>query len=74
MNRAVQGDVVIVEIFPEREWKAPADEVVDQDCEKYHLFLYSVTFVNMVSDFQRPLKTTTRKILAMNTMRMMISS
>ncbi|KAG6817260.1 hypothetical protein H0H87_010921 [Tephrocybe sp. NHM501043] len=31
MNRAVNGDVVVVEVFPESEWKAPADEVVDQD-------------------------------------------
>lgn len=31
MNRAVQGDVVAVEIFPEAQWKAPADEVVDQE-------------------------------------------
>ncbi|KAG6853480.1 hypothetical protein C0991_004096 [Blastosporella zonata] len=31
MNRAVHSDVVVVEVFPESEWKAPADEVVDQD-------------------------------------------
>ncbi|KAF8637547.1 hypothetical protein AX17_002754 [Amanita inopinata Kibby_2008] len=31
MNRAVQGDVVVVEVFPQNEWSAPADEVVDQD-------------------------------------------
>ncbi|KAJ4483766.1 hypothetical protein J3R30DRAFT_3451305 [Lentinula aciculospora] len=31
MNRAVQGDVVVVEVFPKNEWKAPADEVVDQE-------------------------------------------
>lgn len=31
MNRAVHGDVVVVEVFDEKEWKAPADEVVDQD-------------------------------------------
>ena len=31
MNRAVQGDIVVVEVFHEREWKAPADEVVDQE-------------------------------------------
>ncbi|EIW76973.1 RNB-domain-containing protein [Coniophora puteana RWD-64-598 SS2] len=31
MNRAVQGDIVVVEIFPEAEWKAPADEVIDQE-------------------------------------------
>lgn len=31
MNRAVNGDVVAVEVFPETEWKAPLDEVIDQD-------------------------------------------
>lgn len=31
MNRATQGDVVAIEVFPESEWKAPADEVVDQE-------------------------------------------
>ncbi|WRT64860.1 uncharacterized protein IL334_001796 [Kwoniella shivajii] len=31
MNRSVNGDVVIVEIFPESQWKAPGTEVVDQD-------------------------------------------
>ncbi|EIM90480.1 RNB-domain-containing protein [Stereum hirsutum FP-91666 SS1] len=31
MNRSVQGDVVVVEVFDEKEWKAPADEVVDQE-------------------------------------------
>ncbi len=31
MNRAVQGDVVAIEVFDEKEWKAPADEVVDQE-------------------------------------------
>ncbi|KAF8714246.1 hypothetical protein AX14_012862 [Amanita brunnescens Koide BX004] len=31
MNRSVHGDIVVVEVFPEAEWSAPADEVVDQD-------------------------------------------
>ncbi|KAF8632063.1 hypothetical protein AX15_002063 [Amanita polypyramis BW_CC] len=31
MNRAVHGDIVVVEVFPEAEWSTPADEVVDQD-------------------------------------------
>ncbi|KAH0833322.1 hypothetical protein J3R83DRAFT_12388 [Lanmaoa asiatica] len=31
MNRAVNGDVVVVEVFDESEWKAPTDEVVDQE-------------------------------------------
>ena len=33
MNRAVHSDIVVVEVFPESEWKAPADAVVDQECE-----------------------------------------
>jgi exosome complex exonuclease DIS3/RRP44 len=33
MNRAVQGDIVVVEVFDEKEWKAPADAVVDQECK-----------------------------------------
>ena len=40
MNRAVQGDIVAVEVFPESEWKAPADEVVDQEGR----FVCPVTF------------------------------
>ena len=31
MNRAVHGDVVAIEVFDVNEWKAPTDEVVDQD-------------------------------------------
>ena len=31
MNRAVDGDLVVIEVLPESEWKAPADEVIDQD-------------------------------------------
>jgi exosome complex exonuclease DIS3/RRP44 len=31
MNRAVHGDVVAVEVFDETQWKASANEVVDQD-------------------------------------------
>ncbi|CAD6582390.1 MAG: exosome catalytic subunit dis3 [Tremellales sp. Tagirdzhanova-0007] len=31
MNRAVNGDVVVVEIYPRTEWKAPGEEVVDQE-------------------------------------------
>ena len=37
MNRAVNGDVVVVEIFDQKEWKAPADEVVDQDGKRSSL-------------------------------------
>lgn len=31
MNRSVDGDLVVVELLPESEWKAPGDEVLDQD-------------------------------------------
>ncbi|EIW68849.1 hypothetical protein TREMEDRAFT_63316 [Tremella mesenterica DSM 1558] len=31
MNRSVQGDVVVIEIFPKSQWKAPGSEVLDQD-------------------------------------------
>jgi exosome complex exonuclease DIS3/RRP44 len=31
MNRAFNGDMVVIGIFDKKEWKAPADEVVDQD-------------------------------------------
>jgi exosome complex exonuclease DIS3/RRP44 len=35
MNRAIDGDVVVVQLLPENEWKAPGEEVVDQDGEPY---------------------------------------
>ncbi|KAL7418616.1 exosome catalytic subunit dis3 [Cryptotrichosporon argae] len=31
INRSVDGDVVVVELLPKAEWKAPGEEVVDQD-------------------------------------------
>ena len=31
MNRSVAGDVVVVELLPENEWKGAADEVVESD-------------------------------------------
>lgn len=33
MNRSVTGDFVVIEILPEKEWRAPADELVDNDGE-----------------------------------------
>lgn len=33
INRSVDGDMVVVEIFPKDQWKAPGEEVLDQDCE-----------------------------------------
>lgn len=32
-NRSVTGDYVVVEVLPEAEWKAPADEVLDEEGE-----------------------------------------
>jgi exoribonuclease R len=40
MNRAVNGDVVVIEVFDKKEWKAPADEVVDQDGKRILLFYF----------------------------------
>jgi len=31
MNRSVTGDMVVVEVLPESEWRAPADEVLDEE-------------------------------------------
>ena len=31
MNRAVHGDVVAIEIFDEKDWKVPVDQVIDQE-------------------------------------------
>jgi exosome complex exonuclease DIS3/RRP44 len=31
MNRAMQGDIVAIEMLPRSEWRTPADAVVDQD-------------------------------------------
>ena len=45
MNRAVNGDVVVIEVLDKKEWKAPADEVVDQDGK-------SVLFINMSRDLR----------------------
>ena len=38
MNRAVAGDVVVVETFAKSEWKAPTDEVIEQDGTLFLLF------------------------------------
>ena len=31
MNRSVQGDLVVVELLPKSQWKAPGQEVIDAD-------------------------------------------
>ena len=43
MNRAVHGDIVVVEVFDENEWKASTDEVVDQEgaSPPHHAFVIS---------------------------------
>ena len=41
MNRAVHGDVVVVEVFDESEWKAPTDEVVDQEGASFTITVLS---------------------------------
>ena len=46
MNRAVQGDIVVVEVFSEQEWKAPTEEVIDQDC-KSEFVLAQVTLTKL---------------------------
>lgn len=35
MNRSVTGDQVVVEVLDESEWRAPADEVLDEESESY---------------------------------------
>lgn len=31
MNRSVSGDVVAVKLLPESDWRAPSDQVLEQD-------------------------------------------
>lgn len=33
MNRSVAGDVVVVELLPESQWKGAADDVMDSESE-----------------------------------------
>lgn len=33
MNRSVTGDMVVVQVLDESEWRAPADEVIDEEGE-----------------------------------------
>jgi exosome complex exonuclease DIS3/RRP44 len=34
MNRAVQGDVVVVEVLPEEQWKAPSTKIIEEETLK----------------------------------------
>jgi exoribonuclease R len=57
MNRAIDGDVVVVEMLPEAEWKAPGQEVLDQDgkvAEAIHSRLFADSHAYLA---QRPLRT-----------------
>ena len=42
MNRSGQVNIVVVEIFDEKDWKAPGDTVVEEECKMYfgYLFLF----------------------------------
>jgi exosome complex exonuclease DIS3/RRP44 len=31
MNRAVQGDVVVIEVLPEEQWKAPSSKIIEEE-------------------------------------------
>ncbi|KAI9683166.1 MAG: exosome catalytic subunit dis3 [Trizodia sp. TS-e1964] len=31
MNRAIQGDVAVVEVLPEKEWKSPSSQIVEEE-------------------------------------------
>jgi Rrp44-like cold shock domain len=33
MNRAMNGDVVAIDLFPKDQWRSPGEAVVDQDGE-----------------------------------------
>lgn len=52
MNRSVDGDVVAVEIFPESEWKAAGDEVVDQDCAYFFSMVNTSHLIEFLSCFE----------------------
>ena len=56
MNRAVQGDIVAVEVFDEKAWKAPGDEVVEQESKFFTAalsFFCLVLTVDWNSDSQK---------------------
>lgn len=50
MNRSVDGDVVVVEIFPKSQWKAPAGEVLDQEGEFLPLWWAFLMFLVALKD------------------------
>ena len=62
MNRAVQGDIVVVKLFDEREWKAPTDEVVDQDCKLESIFSRTTLTVCNLHSRMTMRKSLTRKV------------
>lgn len=65
MNRSTDGDVVVVELFAESEWKAPTDEVVDQDCacavvsiQTFLLMIAQLRFATMIQTSRAAMRTT----------------
>jgi exosome complex exonuclease DIS3/RRP44 len=46
MNRAIDGDTVVIEILPENEWKAPS--------HRYRFVLEPILFVFVISDLSDP--------------------
>ena len=62
MNRAVHGDIVAVEVFDPKDWKAPADEVVDQEGNSWcYLCQFNIfIFLKLRSKMMTP-KTRTKK-------------
>lgn len=43
MNRSVAGDVVVVQLLPESEWKGAADDVVDSESEFSFFVIYPLS-------------------------------
>jgi exosome complex exonuclease DIS3/RRP44 len=31
MNRAIQGDIVVIEVLPEEQWKAPSSKIIEEE-------------------------------------------
>lgn len=46
LNRAINGDIVAVRLFPESEWSAPANLVI----EDYGINFYKIYFLNEITN------------------------
>lgn len=53
-NRSVTGDYVVVEVFDKKEWRAPADELLDEESKRCGQLskhrLKSLMFFDMIDD------------------------